>query len=241
MAHEAGSPAPRWYCSRRHSVPPATVDLGVVLGRSRSSLQNRPGHYKPGRNLRPAGLDGPDLHAASSKSGTKATIQVTRSLMAKQGLQVLDSVETGDPSGRAWAEAGEIDHRGHDVGIRIVEYLDEEVERIARRTRELLAAGWQRVEIITDHGWLLMPGAMPKVDLPVATTEKKKGRCARLKDGDGDEREQKSWDAGLSGTKRDGCGTDPVFAGVFYGAAGRRGIKTFGWRFPPIRRFSRGV
>ena len=30
------------------------------------------------------------------------------------------------------------------------------------------------------------------------------------------EREQKSWDAGLSGTKWDGCGTDPMFAGFFW-------------------------
>ena len=29
-----------------------------------------------------------------------------------------------------------------------------------------------------------------------------------------------------------------MFAGFFRGAASRRGIKTFGWRFPPIRRFS---
>ena len=126
---------------------------------------------------------GPDLYAASSESGTKATIQLTRSLMESNGVQVLNAVETGDPSGHAWAEAGQIDHRGHDDGIRMVGYLDEEVDRIARRARELLDAGWQRIQVVTDHGWLLLPEAMPKFELPVATAEKKKGRCARLKDG----------------------------------------------------------
>ena len=31
-----------------------------------------------------------------------------------------------------------------------------------------------------------------------------------------------------------------MFAGVFSGADGRRGLKTFGWRFPLVWRFSRG-
>lgn len=59
----------------------------------------------------------------------------------------------------------------------------ERAERIVARIRELLDAGWRRVEVISDHGWILLPGGMEKVELPVATTEVKKGRCARLKDG----------------------------------------------------------
>ena len=37
--------------------------------------------------------------------------------------------------------------------------------------------------MITDHGWLLMPGDLPKVELPEHLTEIRKGRCARLKEG----------------------------------------------------------
>lgn len=125
---------------------------------------------------------GPDLHASNSATGTKATIQVLRSLMASNGVQVLASTEQGDVTGTAWTEAGQFDHRGHDVGLGLVDYLDEEVEHVLVRTRELLDAGWKRVEIVTDHGWILLPGGMEKVELPVATTEVKKGRCARLKD-----------------------------------------------------------
>ena len=126
---------------------------------------------------------GPDLHPANSVTGTKASIQVLRSLMADSGVQVLGTTDTGDPSGTAWTEAGEFDHRGHDVGIRLVDYLDEEVDRVITRIRELLDAEWSRVDVVTDHGWILLPGGMEKVDLPVAATEVKKGRCARLKDG----------------------------------------------------------
>ena len=126
---------------------------------------------------------GPDLHPANVATGTRASIQVLRSLMVDNGVQVLGPTETGNPSGTAWAEAGELDHRGHDVGIRLVDHLDEEVDRIVGRIRELLDAGWQRVDVVTDHGWVLLPGGMEKVDLPPATTEVKKGRCARLKGG----------------------------------------------------------
>ena len=125
---------------------------------------------------------GPDLHPANA-TGTKASISVLRSLMADNGVQVLSPTETGNPTGAAWTEAGEIDRRGHDDGVRLVDHLDDEVGRIVGRIRELLDAGWERVEVLTDHGWLLLPGGMEKVELPSATTEVKKGRCARLKDG----------------------------------------------------------
>jgi hypothetical protein len=126
---------------------------------------------------------GPDLGPSNSKSGAKASIQVLRALMGANRVQVLGSTEIGDPSGSAWTEAGEIDHRGHDSGVRLVDYLDEEVDRIVERMRALLDAGWERVEVVTDHGWVLLPGGLEKVDLPPATTGVKKGRCARLKAG----------------------------------------------------------
>lgn len=125
---------------------------------------------------------GPDLHPANIDTGTKASIQVLRNLIVQNGVQVLGTTDSGDPTGTGWTETGEIDHRGHDVGVRLVEFLDEEVDRIAGRIRELLDAGWAQVDVVTDHGWVLMPGGMEKVELPVATTELKKGRCARLKD-----------------------------------------------------------
>lgn len=128
-------------------------------------------------------MAGPDLHPANAATGTRASIQVLRSLMTDAGVQVLGPTETGEPAGTAWAEAGEFDHRGHDVGVRLVDYLDEEVGRVVDRIRELIDVGWSRVDIVTDHGWLLLPVAMEKVDLPPATTEIKKGRCARLKAG----------------------------------------------------------
>jgi len=163
----------------------AAAGLDVSVSTSLSALPTVTPTAKPALvPVRPGALTGgPDLHAANAATGTKATIQVLRSLMAERDIDVLTATETGNPSKAAWTEAGEFDHRGHDGGIRLVDYLDEEVERIVARIRELLDAGWERVDVVTDHGWILLPGGMEKVELPVATTAIKKGRCARLKDG----------------------------------------------------------
>ena len=126
---------------------------------------------------------GSDFHPARASSGARGTTAVLRALMEEVGVRALGAAEVGDPSGRAWTEVGAVDHRGHDVGLRLADHVDEEVKGIAARVRDLVEAGWQRVDIVTDHGWLLVPGAMLKVDLPASTVEIKKGRCARLKDG----------------------------------------------------------
>ena len=127
---------------------------------------------------------GSGLDARRAPDGPAAGVQVLRPLMEKAGVQTLMGSDTGDPSGRAWTEAGEVDKRGHSDGFRLANRLDEEVQRIARRILDLLHAGWSRVTVVTDHGWLLLPGGLPKNgNLPVAATEVKKGRCARLKDG----------------------------------------------------------
>jgi hypothetical protein len=126
---------------------------------------------------------GAALDACRASSGATAGVQTLRSLMNEAGVQVLTSQDVGDPSGRAWTEVGEIDHKGHDAGPRLAHEIDVEVLKIARRTRQLLDAGWAVVTVVTDHGWILLPSGLPKYEgLPVATTVAKKGRCARLKD-----------------------------------------------------------
>lgn len=128
---------------------------------------------------------GAGLDARRAPDGPSAGVQVLRGLMATAEVQVLlGADDAGDPSGVAWTEAGELDHRGHDLGVRLAHEVDDEVQRIAARIEELLDAGWTTVTVVTDHGWLLVPGGLPKnEDLPVAVTETKKGRCARIKDG----------------------------------------------------------
>jgi hypothetical protein len=127
---------------------------------------------------------GNELDARRLPDGPSATIGVLRKLMAEADVQVLGHDDLGDPKAKAWTEAGEIDQRGHELGLRLAHNLEDLVERIARRVRELLDEGWQKVTIVTDHGWHLLPGGLPKNEgLKAATTATEKGRCARIKEG----------------------------------------------------------
>jgi hypothetical protein len=127
---------------------------------------------------------GSGLDARRAPDGPPAGVAVLRALMGEAQIQVLSDDEVGDPTGIAWTETGKIDSRGHELGVELVHEIDDQVQRIALRIEELLNGGWNRVTIVTDHGWLLLPGGLPKnEDLPVAVTDTKKGRCARVKDG----------------------------------------------------------
>lgn len=128
-------------------------------------------------------VGGDGLGPARASSGAKANITVLRSLMSERGVQILQGMDTGDPTGTAWTEIGDIDKRGHDFGVAFVDELDRELDDIAKRVDVLLDAGWERVDVVSDHGWLLMPGGLEKVELSAAAVALKKGRCARVKDG----------------------------------------------------------
>src|SRR5207249_4459194 len=116
-------------------------------------------------------------------SGAKASAQVLRKALADLDIQVLKGDELGDPAGRAWTELGNIDAYGHEFGWRLAHQISNELRELERRVIALLAHGWQQVTIATDHGWLLLPGGLPKANLPEHLTEVRKGRCARLKEG----------------------------------------------------------
>lgn len=126
-------------------------------------------------------VGGSEFTPSLKESGQEATAPVLRKLMEASGWQVLDSSEVGDVSGRAWTEIGDIDAMGHKVGIKLVTALESELRLVSERIGELLGAGWQKVMLVTDHGWLLMPDKLNKVDLPKNLAEPRAGRCARLK------------------------------------------------------------
>lgn len=126
---------------------------------------------------------GQEFATVSTATGSKATIQVLRKLMTEYGIDVLGEAETGPSSATSWSECGDIDAQAHHFGVRLVDHIDDEIERIEARVKQLIDVGWSHVQVVTDHGWLLIPEGMKKTELPTATTEKKKGRCARVKPG----------------------------------------------------------
>lgn len=106
-----------------------------------------------------------------------------RRLLTDSGWQILERSETGNPDGVAWTEAGDIDHEGHERGAQLARNLDSILENIRDRIIQLFSAGWRSVTVVTDHGWLLMPGGLPKTELPTALSDNRWGRCAAIKAG----------------------------------------------------------
>ena len=86
-------------------------------------------------------------------------------------------------AGRLWCESGDIDHEGHDRGWKLARHLDILLTEVRDLVISLMAAGWNRIRIVTDHGWLLLPGGLPKIELSNALADNKWGRCASLKPG----------------------------------------------------------
>jgi hypothetical protein len=106
-----------------------------------------------------------------------------KKLLAEAGWTILDRTAHGTGQGKAWGEFGDIDHEGHDRGWKLARHLPPLLNEIRDRVVALLQAGWTRVHVVTDHGWLLLPGGLPTVELPAALTDSKWGRCAALKPG----------------------------------------------------------
>ena len=119
---------------------------------------------------------------AATKQSLKGGYHLQK-LLTDSGWQILSRSQNGDPQGAAWCEFGNIDHEGHERGWKLAKYLDAMLEEIAARIEQLLIVGWKTIRVVTDHGWLLMPGGLPKTNLPSSLTENTWGRCAVIKPG----------------------------------------------------------
>jgi hypothetical protein len=97
------------------------------------------------------------------------------------GYQLVDEdagEAPADDEARGWTETGVLDRRGHDLGEDLARQIEPEIDRLAERILRLFDAGWRSVRVVTDHGWLLLPGGLPRVDLPRHLTASRWSRCA---------------------------------------------------------------
>ncbi len=106
-----------------------------------------------------------------------------RKLLSAAGYPYVGATETGDPTGRAWTEDGELDKLGHSMQGKLAGRIDEQVDLLLERIESLLNAGWREIRVVTDHGWLWLPGELPKVTLPKYLTASRWARCAVIKGG----------------------------------------------------------
>ena len=125
-----------------------------------------------------------DFLPAVSGGGKPANTAQLRALMAQQGIAILEADEMAmalDRGTGAWMETGEIDKLGHSLGSGLARQIDPEIDAVADCVDALLAAGWRKIRVVTDHGWLLLAGGLPKVDLPPSLVETKWARCAAVR------------------------------------------------------------
>ncbi len=123
---------------------------------------------------------------AVAETGHEATKPQLVGLLKATGHSVLGKDERlfpeSDPA-YGWTECGDIDGLGHKLNASLARNLTEELQKITSRIIELLNRGWRSVRIVTDHGWLLLPGGLPKVSLPSHLAESRWARCAVLASG----------------------------------------------------------
>ncbi len=158
------------------TVRPRLGALPTITSTAKPAVSPVVGRLGPGGALSPVPTAG----------GADLAISGLRALLLAEGYQVLVDGDTGDPAGRAWTEHGDIDELGHKQQAKLPALLDGEVRSLCERITGLLEAGWTRVVVVTDHGWLYLPGGLPKVELPYYLTKDermKKGRTGRLADG----------------------------------------------------------
>lgn len=123
-----------------------------------------------------------DFIPAVSESGSAFGSHHFKKLLAQQGWQYLEGLDVGDPQGLAWLQTGDLDNLGHHQQRKLPQGIDAVLDEVVDRICHLLEAGWQRVRIVTDHGWLWLPDKLPKVELDKPLVRKHLSRCAILHD-----------------------------------------------------------
>lgn len=141
-----------------------------------------------------------DSNAQAADQPLPADAAHLRKAVAQRGYQVFagnNPEMPGEADARGWMETGEVDKLGHDhvdsaptKSATFAQAVEAEISRLSQRIAGLLDLGWRSVRVVTDHGWLWLPGGLPMVALPKHLTVSKWARCATVsgdsKPGDAD-------------------------------------------------------
>lgn len=130
--------------------------------------------------------DAEDFTPVIAANNQAATASRLRDAMARSGVEILGQNQAriavgSDASG--WTETGKLDALGHSLDALLVRQIDPEIDALLDRIAALLSAGWSRVRVVTDHGWLLLPGGLPRVELSPHLVATKWSRCAAVMGG----------------------------------------------------------
>ncbi len=117
------------------------------------------------------------------QNGKDLLTPVFRDALKVAGYTLVTNANEITSEGKYWQEIGDIDKKGHEEQADVVKRIEELFGQIKETLNLAFEKGIKRIKIVTDHGWLLLPGGLPKTQLNAGLTETRWGRCALIKDG----------------------------------------------------------
>ncbi|GEO03355.1 hypothetical protein AAE02nite_10190 [Adhaeribacter aerolatus] len=111
------------------------------------------------------------------------TTAVFRNTLAQSGFNYISNNGSIASGQKQWREIGDIDTKGHEEQAGMVRRIEELFDQIDEVIETAAAKGINKIKIVTDHGWLLLPGGLPKENLHKDLAETRWGRCAFIKEG----------------------------------------------------------
>jgi hypothetical protein len=117
------------------------------------------------------------------KSGKDLQTTAFRESLTANNFILVTNPSDIKPGQNHWQEIGDIDTKGHEEQSEMVKRIDELFEQVLEIIEVAFEKGIKKIKIVTDHGWLLLPGGLPKEELKKDLVETRWGRCALIKEG----------------------------------------------------------
>lgn len=117
------------------------------------------------------------------KTGKDLQTAAFRDALNEVGYTYVSSIKDIVSGTKIWMEIGDIDTKGHEEQSNMVKRIDELFEQFKETIFGAFEKGVKSVKVVTDHGWLLLPGGLPKEEIIKDLTETRWGRCALMKEG----------------------------------------------------------
>lgn len=117
------------------------------------------------------------------QNGKDLLTPVFREALKTADFKLVTNANDIQGEGKYWQEIGEIDTKGHEEQADMVKRIEELFDQVQEALDVAFGRGIKSIKIVTDHGWLLLPGGLPKTQLNVGLAETRWGRCALIKDG----------------------------------------------------------
>lgn len=139
----------------------------------------------PVSNIVERSVLGADYTPQSGADNKPLDAKNLRHLLQEAGFELAQETVLGAPlktGAKGWAECGQFDKLGHDLGMGLAGQIEDQLSQVLETVTGLLSVGWKRVRVVTDHGWLLVPGGLPFISLPKYLAESRWSRCAAVKD-----------------------------------------------------------